>query len=63
MKACPMVRSKNDTGRRLASSRPLPSRCARHPPPERGWARTMEDRNVAISLAANGWRGPPKAPL
>ncbi len=29
------------------SSRPLPSRCARHPPPGRGWAGNMEERNVA----------------
>ena len=44
-------------------SRPLPTRCARHPPPGRGWASSMEERNVAISLAAYGWRGPPKAAL
>ena len=29
------------------SSRPLPSRCARHPPPGRGWAGNMEEKNVA----------------
>ena len=29
------------------SSRPLPSRCARHPPPGRGWASNMEE-NVAL---------------
>ena len=30
------------------SSRPLPSRCARHPPPGRGWAGNMEEKNVAL---------------
>ena len=30
------------------SSRPLPSRCARHPPPGRGWASNMEEENVAL---------------
>ena len=33
------------------SSRPLPSRCARHPPPGRGWAGNMEERNVASNPA------------
>ena len=33
------------------SSRPLPSRCARHPPPGRGWAGNMEEKNVALKLA------------
>ena len=33
------------------SSRPLPSRCARHPPPGRGWAGTMEEKNVASNPA------------
>ena len=28
--------------------RPLPSRCARHPPPGRGWASNMEEENVAL---------------
>ena len=28
--------------------RPLPSRCARHPPPGRGWAGNMEEKNVAL---------------
>ena len=27
---------------------PLPSRCARHPPPGRGWASNMEEENVAL---------------
>ena len=30
------------------SSRPLPSRCARHPPPGRGWAGNIEEKNVAL---------------
>ena len=33
------------------SSCPLPSRCARHPPPGRGWAGNMEERNVASNPA------------
>ena len=33
------------------SSRPLPSRCARHPPPGRGWAGNMEEKNVASNPA------------
>ena len=40
------------------SSRPLPSRCARHPPPGRGWAGNMEEKNVASNPAYPIlWRG------
>ena len=39
------------------SSRPLPSRCARHPPPGRGWAGNMEERNVASIPAYPIWWG------
>ena len=38
-------------------SRPLPSRCARHPPPERGWAGNMEERTTPLSLASHRLRG------
>ena len=38
-------------------SRPLPSRCARHPPPERGWAGKMEERTALLSLASHRLRG------
>ena len=37
--------------------RPLPSRCARHPPPERGWAGNMEERTAPLSLASHRLRG------
>ena len=37
--------------------RPLPSRCARHPPPERGWAGNMEERTALLSLASHRLRG------
>ena len=37
--------------------RPLPSRCARHPPPERGWAGNMEERTTPLSLASHRLRG------
>ena len=38
-------------------SRPLPSRCARHTPPERGWAGNMEERTTPLSLASHRLRG------
>ena len=31
-------------------SRPLPSRCARHPPPEWGWASNREERNAFFKI-------------
>ena len=31
-------------------SRPLPTRCARHPPPERGWAGKKEERDVLFKI-------------
>ena len=37
--------------------RPLPSRCARHPPPEGGWAGNMEERTAPLSLASHRLRG------
>ena len=37
--------------------RPLPSRCACHPPPERGWAGKMEERTTPLILASHRLRG------
>ena len=31
-------------------SRPLPTRCARHPPPERGWAGKKEERDALFKI-------------
>ena len=46
--AKPLPPSSEPGPRSGPSSRPLPSRCARHPPPGRGWAGNMEEKNVAL---------------